>query len=111
MTSTAKRKVALQRGRSDAKPQHYSIELDFNRQVFHEEAEGDWQLRRIKKVWKRLLPFSYGLSVALNIALLMVPNSMSRRGYFAIGGEWLLIMVMGFIAYKAAKHFQKGSEK
>ena len=107
--SDEEKKVALQRGRGDKNSLIQYSRLDYNRQVFDESARLDAKTAQVEAIAKAVLPYAFGLSVALNFALLMVPEWMTRRGYFAIGGEWILIMAAGFIAAKAAKHFQKGA--
>lgn len=48
------------------------------------------------------------LSVAVMVASIsstyLIPKTYEARGYFGIGGEWLLILLIFWLAYMASKN-------
>lgn len=109
MNTAQKRKaVGSHAGKTDGQLTHlHRTTLDFNRQVFEAESSVPWWESQVKSLAKQLIPYAFGLSVSLNVALLMVPAEMTRRGYFAIGGEWILVLIAGLVVAKTAKALNK----
>lgn len=46
--------------------------------------------------------FSVALMVASISATYIIPSAYKARGYFDCGGEWLLLLLIMFVAYKFA---------
>ena len=48
------------------------------------------------------------MSIALVIAELWIPYELNRRGYFAVGGEWLAIIGIAVMTYRLIKRYLYG---
>lgn len=49
-----------------------------------------------------------GALAAIDLALFVLPTELKSRGYFAIGGEWILIIAVGLIVGFGVNRIWKG---
>ena len=61
-----------------------------------------------QRYFAKTIAIVISMSIALVMAGLWLPKELLRRGYFAIGGEWLAIIGIAVLTYRLIKRYLYG---
>lgn len=59
------------------------------------------------KVLKTLLQLETAAIAGMLMAAMVVPAAYAQRGYDAVGGEWILVMLAAWAGWQIGKEFMK----
>ena len=61
-----------------------------------------------QRYFAKTIAIVISMSIALVMAELWIPYELNRRGYFAVGGEWLAIIGIAVMTYRLIKRYLYG---
>lgn len=64
-----------------------------------------------QRYFAKTIAIVISMSIALIIAGLWIPQELLKRGYFAVGGEWIVILIATFITYQLSKRIVMRAQK